>query len=173
MRNRISGRKAGLPREQIRDATSYFELNKFQKKRNGVTRSSTEDDESWKPGIIWLNVFFITLFHILALYAFIFRILDVRIYTVIWCAYLTRKSFESRHYRHGIVTAIVVLFSFPAAITVGGIAGFGITAGVHRLWAHRSYKARLPLKIILLLCYSMAGQVRLSPLISFVRRERD
>ncbi|KAG8189172.1 hypothetical protein JTE90_018463 [Oedothorax gibbosus] len=31
----------------------------------------------------------------------------------------------------------------------GFMAGFGITAGAHRLWSHRSYKARLPLRIIL------------------------
>lgn len=41
----------------------------------------------------------------------------------------------------------------------GGFAGFGITAGVHRLWSHRAYKAKLPLKILLLMCYSAAGMV--------------
>lgn len=50
---------------------------------------------------------------------------------------------------------------------VGGIGGFGITAGVHRLWAHRSYKAKLPLQIILLICYSVAGQV--SPLFTLIK----
>ncbi|XP_022650135.1 stearoyl-CoA desaturase 5-like isoform X1 [Varroa jacobsoni] len=34
----------------------------------------------------------------------------------------------------------------------------GITAGAHRLWAHRTYKAKLPLKIFLAFCQSMAFQ---------------
>jgi stearoyl-CoA desaturase (delta-9 desaturase) len=34
----------------------------------------------------------------------------------------------------------------------------GITAGAHRLWAHRSYRARLPLRIVLGLFNSMAFQ---------------
>ncbi|RZB39367.1 hypothetical protein BDFB_014962, partial [Asbolus verrucosus] len=44
---------------------------------------------------------------------------------------------------------------------IGWAAGFGVTAGVHRLWTHRSYKAKLPLRIILIICYSMAGQNKL------------
>jgi stearoyl-CoA desaturase (Delta-9 desaturase) len=36
--------------------------------------------------------------------------------------------------------------------------GLGITAGAHRLWAHRSYKATLPLRIFLMLLNSMANQ---------------
>lgn len=39
------------------------------------------------------------------------------------------------------------------------ISGLGITAGAHRLWSHRSYKASLPLKIFLSFANSMAFQV--------------
>lgn len=35
---------------------------------------------------------------------------------------------------------------------------FGITAGVHRLWSHRAYKAKLPLRILLAICNSVAYQ---------------
>ncbi|XP_058812887.1 stearoyl-CoA desaturase 5-like [Topomyia yanbarensis] len=41
---------------------------------------------------------------------------------------------------------------------VGGFAGFGVTAGAHRLWTHRAYKAKLPLRIILMICFCMSGQ---------------
>nr|AER29855.1 acyl-CoA Z6 desaturase [Planotortrix octo] len=34
----------------------------------------------------------------------------------------------------------------------------GVTAGAHRLWSHRSYKANLPLQIILMLMQSLSGQ---------------
>ncbi|XP_028989470.1 acyl-CoA desaturase [Betta splendens] len=38
------------------------------------------------------------------------------------------------------------------------ISALGITAGVHRLWSHRSYKASLPLRIFLAIGNSMAFQ---------------
>ena len=38
------------------------------------------------------------------------------------------------------------------------ISGLGITAGVHRLWAHRSYKATFPLRVALMLMNSIANQ---------------
>ncbi|GBO98618.1 hypothetical protein EVAR_34244_1 [Eumeta japonica] len=37
-------------------------------------------------------------------------------------------------------------------------SGLGITAGAHRLWAHRSYKAKLPLRLTLLVLNSLAFQ---------------
>ncbi|XP_020900738.1 acyl-CoA desaturase [Exaiptasia diaphana] len=36
--------------------------------------------------------------------------------------------------------------------------GIGVTMGAHRLWAHRSYKAMWPLRLILMLANSMAAQ---------------
>jgi len=39
------------------------------------------------------------------------------------------------------------------------IAGFGVTAGVHRYWTHVSYKAKLPLRVILAACFLAAGMV--------------
>ncbi|XP_036675336.3 acyl-CoA Delta(11) desaturase [Drosophila suzukii] len=41
---------------------------------------------------------------------------------------------------------------------VGGVAGFGVTAGAHRFWTHRSYKANAVLRSILMVCYCVAGQ---------------
>jgi stearoyl-CoA desaturase (delta-9 desaturase) len=38
------------------------------------------------------------------------------------------------------------------------MAGLGITAGAHRLWSHRCYKARWPLKYFLLICNCMSFQ---------------
>lgn len=35
------------------------------------------------------------------------------------------------------------------AFLLSYLSGFGITAGAHRLWAHRAYKAKLPLRILL------------------------
>ncbi|EDW53492.1 GM12172 [Drosophila sechellia] len=41
---------------------------------------------------------------------------------------------------------------------VGGVAGFGVTAGAHRFWTHKSYKANTVLRSILMVCYCVAGQ---------------
>ncbi|UYV68480.1 SCD [Cordylochernes scorpioides] len=38
------------------------------------------------------------------------------------------------------------------------LGGLGITAGAHRLWCHRAYKARLPLRIFLAFCNLLAFQ---------------
>nr|AHL21604.1 acyl-CoA desaturase delta9 [Calanus hyperboreus] len=38
------------------------------------------------------------------------------------------------------------------------ISGLGITMGAHRLWAHKTYKAKLPLRIFLTFANSLAGQ---------------
>ena len=38
------------------------------------------------------------------------------------------------------------------------ISELGITAGAHRLWSHRSYKATLPLRIFLMLAASISNQ---------------
>ncbi|XP_031334923.1 acyl-CoA Delta(11) desaturase-like isoform X2 [Photinus pyralis] len=54
-------------------------------------------------------------------------------------------------------------------VAIGGMNGFGITGGVHRLWSHRSYKATLPLRIILMICFTMAGQ---NPIHDWVRDHR-
>ena len=37
-------------------------------------------------------------------------------------------------------------------------SGLGITAGAHRLWSHKTYKAKLPLRLLLMVANSMAGQ---------------
>jgi len=38
------------------------------------------------------------------------------------------------------------------------ISGFGITGGVHRLWAHRSYKASSLYRFVVMLCNSIANE---------------
>ncbi|XP_076341253.1 delta(9)-fatty-acid desaturase fat-7-like [Tachypleus tridentatus] len=49
----------------------------------------------------------------------------------------------------GWVLAVVSVF----------LSCLGTTAGAHRLWSHKAYKAKLPLRIFLMLLFSLAGQV--------------
>ncbi|CAG9133569.1 unnamed protein product [Plutella xylostella] len=44
------------------------------------------------------------------------------------------------------------------ALAYGIAGGLGITAGAHRLWAHRTYKAKMPLQIILMILNTIAFQ---------------
>lgn len=38
-------------------------------------------------------------------------------------------------------------------------SGFGITAGAHRLWSHKAYKARFPLRVLLMILNTISFQV--------------
>lgn len=49
------------------------------------------------------------------------------------------------------------------------ISILGITAGVHRLWTHRAYKAKWPLRLILMLFNTVAFQ---DPIYHWVRDHR-
>jgi len=77
--------------------------------------------------IVWLNVYFMVVLHLTALYG-IYLIPGANPRTWFWtwlCHFL---------------------------------GGLGITCGVHRLWAHRSYKATWPLRMLLMLFNCIAGQ---------------
>lgn len=64
------------------------------------------------------------------------------------------------------VAAVIGLFTIQKchpytllwAFILWPISGVGITGGVHRLWAHRSYKASLPVRIYLMLSNSIANE---------------
>ncbi|CAB0031519.1 unnamed protein product [Trichogramma brassicae] len=89
--------------------------------------------------LIWLNIVAISLFHVAALYCFLTFPYIQRPLTFLW------------------------------AVVIAVTTSFGVGAGVHRLWTHRSYKAKTPLRIILLCCYCMAG---MNPLYDWVRDHR-
>ncbi|XP_034836866.1 acyl-CoA Delta(11) desaturase-like [Maniola hyperantus] len=77
--------------------------------------------------ILYLNVLVYSYMHIVSLYG---------IY--LYCTIATWKSFIF----HNFVMQLV--------------AGMGMTAGAHRLWSHRAYKAKKPLQILLMLLNSVA-----------------
>lgn len=54
---------------------------------------------------------------------------------------------------------------FTAFLSFIGI--IGVTCGAHRLWAHRTYTANAFLKLFLMLCQTMAGQVNISHVFKF------
>ncbi|XP_017758614.1 PREDICTED: acyl-CoA Delta(11) desaturase-like [Eufriesea mexicana] len=49
---------------------------------------------------------------------------------------------------------LTTLWAFATIYT----SGFGITAGAHRLWSHRAYKAKWPLRLLLVFLFTITGQ---------------
>lgn len=49
-------------------------------------------------------------------------------------------------------------YTLLLAVLLAYITKLGITAGAHRLWSHRAYKATLPVRIFLMLATSIANQ---------------
>lgn len=84
--------------------------------------------EKRKLQIVWRNVILFTFLHIAGVYG----------------AYL---FFFKAMWLTSIFAIILYLCS-----------GLGITAGAHRLWAHKSYKARLPLRVLLTVFNTIAFQ---------------
>jgi fatty-acid desaturase len=82
--------------------------------------------------IVWKNVILFIGLHTFALIGLIRSTIDIQ--------------------NSDIRTPIYALFLFVCC-------GMGITAGAHRLWAHRSYKAKLPFRMLLGLWQTMAMEV--------------
>ncbi|KRT83939.1 hypothetical protein AMK59_974, partial [Oryctes borbonicus] len=79
--------------------------------------------ERYELKIVWINATLLTLLHLAGIYGFYLMFTAAKWQTNVW----------------SLVTIL--------------IGGFGVTAGVHRLWTHKSYKATLPLKIFLMAAY--------------------
>jgi fatty-acid desaturase len=56
----------------------------------------------------------------------------------------------------------------PTAYAVLSLAAVGVTAGAHRLWCHRSYKAKWPLRLLLCIFQTAAFQVQSVKLICYI-----
>ncbi|KAK0399266.1 hypothetical protein QR680_002967 [Steinernema hermaphroditum] len=84
--------------------------------------------DTFKPQIVWRNVLLFTALHVGALVGAYQLVFVAKWQTVVW--------------------------TFVGWV----LSGLGITAGAHRLWAHRSYKAKWPLRVILMILQSMAFQ---------------
>jgi len=61
----------------------------------------------------------------------------------------------------------IVHMIFVADIVYGYIGAPGVTAGAHRYWTHKAYRAKLPLRIILAVLYLTTGMVNSSKGITF------
>ncbi|XP_017104428.2 acyl-CoA Delta12-desaturase [Drosophila bipectinata] len=101
---------------------------KVSKKLETVAEAKQAAAKPYEMEIVWLNVGLFVILHSMALYGL----------------YL-------------IFAESAYLELLPVYVTMF-IGGLGITAGVHRLWSHKAYKAKLSLRIFLMLCQSLAFQ---------------
>ncbi|KAG6461419.1 hypothetical protein O3G_MSEX012612 [Manduca sexta] len=128
-----------IPDEYKSDNTvTCYENNNtlLQDSTNEKTKSETDFDINkyeameFRPRIKWPDLTVQVLLHLVTIYG---------LYLII--------TFQVKFF--------TVLFVFGTIYT----SGFGITAGVHRLWSHRAYKANTPLRILLALLFTITGQV--------------
>lgn len=111
-------------------------LDDKDSKKNDVLRFSTSENPKSSKGMATSRIVaavIITLGHVISLYA----IYDMMFNLSGWMAF---KWF---------------LAAFLTYILTGTM---GITAGVHRLWSHRSYKAKFPARLILAFMNTIANQ---------------
>ncbi|XP_045495244.1 acyl-CoA Delta(11) desaturase-like [Colias croceus] len=90
-----------------------------------------EKKMGFETPIQWINAILISIYHIIG---------------VVWCTVHFFSPYRCKWQS--------VLFT----ILVGQLGGFGITGGAHRYWTHRAFKAKLPLQIIMMIAFSVAGQ---------------
>lgn len=80
------------------------------------------------PQIVWTNIYLFAILHLIYFYGLYYAI-----FYATWTTWM-----------------------FMYAWSVLG--GLGITAGAHRLWSHKSYKATYSLRFFLMICNCIAGQ---------------
>ncbi|PZC85543.1 hypothetical protein B5X24_HaOG216651 [Helicoverpa armigera] len=101
------------------------------KEEQSLILSKVREFERWmgfESEIKWLTTFVVFCYHAFAVY---------------WCyQYALPVKWQS------------VIFAYAMVC----FSGFGITAGAHRYWAHKAFKATTPLRIIMLLGFASAGQ---------------
>lgn len=85
-----------------------------------------QDNHKYRLQIVWRNVIIFALLHIGAIYGFYLCLTQAKWTTVAFAYFLYVYS------------------------------GLGITAGAHRLWSHRSYKAKWPLRLFLAVANTIA-----------------
>ncbi|XP_014289670.1 acyl-CoA Delta-9 desaturase [Halyomorpha halys] len=95
---------------------------------NPTSRPKTEKEDPYAWKIVWRNVLAFVYLHVGALYGLYLAFTVASGYTVLW------------------------------SVFIAWLGGMGVTAGAHRLWSHRSYKAKWPLRVLLALLQCMAFQ---------------
>lgn len=57
-----------------------------------------------------------------------------------------------------IIVAFITDYTISLAYVYGILGAIGVTGGSHRLWAHSAYKAKWPLRCLLMIMQTIAFQ---------------
>ena len=124
---------------------------------NSARLSETYTSKPLLSKILWLNVLVCLIVHTAALYGLYLALTTIRWATLIWGEWQQQLSFRLTIVKRSFSPMNYSLFA--VAIFLGTFSGFGITGGAHRLWSHRTYKAKWPLRLIVALGQTIAFQV--------------
>ena len=86
-----------------------------------------------------------------------------------WTFYITFLHFSSIYGFYFIITGKTLFQTLIWINLLHHISGIGVVVGAHRYWSHRSFKAKLPLRLILAFAQTMSGQ---KPLFYWVKDHR-
>lgn len=97
--------------------------------------------------ILWTRVLFFLAMHIAAAYGLLLMFNGQAKWGTV--------AFGKCHY-------LEIIYKYVAC-ALWLLSGMSITAGAHRLWAHRTYTACCTLRIVLMVCNCIAFQVETKP----------
>ncbi|XP_076673447.1 acyl-CoA Delta-9 desaturase-like isoform X3 [Andrena cerasifolii] len=79
--------------------------------------------------------------------------------SIIWAAVIIYGSFHlAALYGVYLLCTSAKLMTAAFALSLYILSGIGITAGAHRLWSHKAYKAKWPLQVLLMILNTIAFQ---------------
>lgn len=109
---------------------TVFISNGSEKECLDELKKDSSELKPYKRTIAWRNVLAMLTLHCISIFMFFYGLIaqDGKLWSLHWFWF-------------------IIIFS-----------GFGVLAGAHRLWAHRSYKAKLPLRILLMIMNTVAMQ---------------
>lgn len=113
--------------------------------------SSSKSFQPFLTPIIWPMLYAAVFIHSGFIYGmYLMLTFRLKFYSYLWCKLLFMVPQNLLIFSSQILVAFLVCSSI-----------IGVTAGSHRLFSHRSYKVKTPMKYLVLLLISISGQVRI------------
>lgn len=150
------------PKTELNQSDSFYnKVNWFKKKFDHLNINSffstlvisQTTDAAWTiKDIVWKNVLFFVYLHLGSFYGFYLIFTgQCKIATILMC------MFYELHCSLFWIQFLMKFFFFKAILLIHwGL--LGITAGAHRLWSHKGYKAKWQLKLLLTFFNTIAHQ---------------